>query len=258
MNVLPTHWKIWSDGDADGVTNMATDMALLESVRTGVGVWRWYGWEHPTVSFGRNESVRTRFSAERLAAAGLRAVRRPTGGRALLHAREVTYSVTCALAPALSWRVAYAAINTQLLAGLRRLGVPAVLAPEAPAVRPDGPVCFEHPAAGEIIVDGRKLVGSAVWRQEDRYLQHGSLLLTDAQHRLAEAAVAPLPPAPAAAELDVLLPGVTRDAIRDAVTAALCTDADVTLEPFAPSADVTRAVASQRGHFADPSWLWRR
>ncbi len=258
MHVLPTRWAIWSDAAADGLTNMATDAALLDAIRPGVAVWRWYAWQRPTVSFGRNEAVRTRFSDASLAAAGLDVVRRPTGGRALLHAREITYSVTCPLPLGEGWRLAYAAINAVLLGALTRLGVAATLAGQAPAIIPDGPVCFESPAEGEITVDGRKLVGSAVWRQGAGYLQHGSILLHDDQARIADAALMPLPPAPPAAELARIAPGVNDAALRDAVAATLRTSADVTCEPFLPSADVSRAITSHRRHFADPSWLWRR
>ncbi|MFN5599430.1 MAG: lipoyl protein ligase domain-containing protein, partial [Gemmatimonas sp.] len=95
--VLPRAWSWWVDGARDGVTNMAADQALLETVRPGHGTWRWYGWERPTVSFGRNERLAGRIDADTVAQAALAAVRRPTGGRALLHWRELTYSVTMPL-----------------------------------------------------------------------------------------------------------------------------------------------------------------
>jgi lipoate-protein ligase A len=262
MTDLPTRWAIWRDGAADGVTNMATDAALLATVQTDRMVWRWYAWDTPTISFGRHEVTSGRFSAASVRAAGLDAVRRPTGGRALLHAREITYSVTGPLPAPVGWRTAYDAINRLLLATLHACGVPAALAGPAPAMAPDGPVCFEAPAEGEIVVHGRKLVGSAVWRQRGGYLQHGSILLHDDQARLAEAALERLPPAPPAAALSQIAPTLTVTALADALEAQLLAAAadarDVTCQPFAPSADVQRAIASQRRHFADPSWLWRR
>jgi lipoyl(octanoyl) transferase len=262
MSPLPSRWAIWRDGAADGVTNMATDAALLSQVRTGHAVWRWYAWERPTVSFGRHERTAGRYSAEQLARIELPAVRRPTGGRALLHAREITYSVTCPLDGRLGWRVAYDAINAILLATLHDVGVPAELAGPSRAVTPDGPVCFDEPAEGEITVRGQKLVGSAVWRQDGGYLQHGSILLHDDQHRLSEASlVAARPPAPAAA-LARIAPGVDITQLADALERVLSRVAGeqpaVTPEPFAPSADVRRSIALQRRHFADTAWLWRR
>jgi lipoate-protein ligase A len=262
MHDLPPRWAIWRDGAADGVTNMATDAALLATVQTEQLVWRWYAWAIPTISFGRHEATAGRFHADQVRAAGLDAVRRPTGGRALLHAREITYSVTCPLRAAIGWRVAYDAINRVLLATLQAVGVPAALSGPAPAMAPDGPICFEAPAEGEIVVAGRKLVGSAVWRQGHGYLQHGSILLHDDQPCLAEAAVRPLPPAPPAAALAQIAPAVTAECLADALERVLGRAehpaGPVTCQPFAPSADVHRAIASQRGHFADPSWLWRR
>lgn len=262
MEDLPAHWAIWRDGAADGVTNMATDAALLATVQTDRMVWRWYAWATPTISFGRHETTRGRFSADAVRAAGLEAVRRPTGGRALLHAREITYSVTGPLPASVGWRTAYDAINALLLATLQAVGVPARLAGPASAILPDGPVCFEAPAEGEIVVDGRKLVGSAVWRQGDGYLQHGSILVHDDQPRIAQAALVPLPGAPPAAELARLAPTVTADQLAAALESVLTDRArngrDVTCQPFTPSADVQRGIASQREHFADPSWLWRR
>ena len=171
---------------------MALDQALLERARrSGEGVWRCYAWSSPTVSFGRNERVAHRFDANSVSRAGLTAVRRPTGGRALLHGRDVTYSATLPLDESIGWREAYAAINDILLNALRALGVNATLcsAESSPAVRPDGPLCFEAPAIGEIAVGQAKLVGSAVWRERGAFLQHGSILLHDDQYTLLDASL---------------------------------------------------------------------
>ena len=256
---LPRHWEWWEDGQHDGVTNMATDDALLATVRAGVGSWRWYGWAQPTVSFGRNERVVGRITPTWLADAGLAAVRRPTGGRALLHARELTYSVTMPWPQPLSWRLAYDAINTVLLDALRTLGLPVERSAGGVPVTPDGPVCFDQPAAGELSVAGGKLVGSAVWRHGDGYLQHGSILLEDVQARLAPVSGSDGPP-PAAAALRPLLPDHDDDTLRQRTYAAtrerLQHVGDVT--PFVVSDAWTARLASHRSRFADPAWLWRR
>lgn len=254
---LPSHWLWWEDGAHDGATNMATDEALRALARPDVAVWRWYSWARPTVSFGRHERVLGRFSTERLAASGLDAVRRPTGGRALLHARELTYSVTLALPTNLPWTAAYDAINRVLLDALLAMGVPVTRASGAAAVPPDGPVCFDQPANGELVVHGQKLVGSAVWRRGDAYLQHGSILLHDDQALLADAETQPPPPA---AALATLFPGrrdsdLQRDAL-DATAAVLQRFA--TVAPFVVPPDWPSRLASHHRHFADPEWLWRR
>ncbi|WP_310569797.1 hypothetical protein [Gemmatimonas sp.] len=269
-SVLARRWTFLRSPASDGITNMAIDAALLDLAgETTRAVWRCYAWEMPTVSFGRNEQTRGRFSAERLREAGLRAVRRPTGGRALLHAREVTYSVTMPLDERLSWRVAYAAVNHVLLRALQALGVPAQLVAdhETESVAPDGPACFDRPAAGEITVHGRKLVGSSVWRQGGAYLQHGSILLADDQARLADAADVPLPPTPPAAALEACAPTQARwpvvaDALAASLAATLATGSmphpEGRIAPFDPPPDFPQRLASHSAALGHDDWLWRR
>jgi lipoate-protein ligase A len=252
-----------------GARNMAIDHALLAVARErGEGVFRTYAWDRPTISFGRHESVLTRFSDEAIRAAGLDAVRRPTGGRALLHAAEVTYSVTMPLDESTAWTVAYAAVNAVLAAALRSLGVDAVLVAdvESEPVRPDGPVCFEQPAVGEIAVGGRKLVGSAVWRERGAYLQHGSILIEDQQAMLLRA-MRPTPnqvpvEIPAAAALSQLLsPSPTPVRIAEALEAAL-RDAVAFVGHAPPRMSELELdeplVLRHEVRYRDPAWLWRR
>ena len=258
---LPTRWSWWEDGAHDGVTNMAVDEALLASVRPGEGTWRWYGWSTPTVSFGRNERIVGRISPAHLAASALGAVRRPTGGRALLHHRELTYCVTLPLAAHVPWRAAYDAVNQLLLDALRFSNVPVDLAAGAGAVLPDGPVCFDHPATGELTVNGRKLVGSAVWRHGDAYLQHGSILLHDDQPLLQTLTPA-APPAPAAATLAECFPGVADDRVGQLIRAAVHETVQhhgaVRLRDESDDDGWPEVVASHHRQFSDPAWLWRR
>jgi lipoate-protein ligase A len=246
---------------------MAADSALLGWVRdTGCGMVRVYGWDRPTVSFGRHEATAGRFSPASLAAAGVAAVRRPTGGRALLHHREVTYAVALPLAAAQGWRPTYAALNARLVAALRAVGVPAALAPDAgqTGTRDGTPasLCFEAPAMGEVMVAGRKLVGSAVWREGDAYLQHGSILWHDDQALLARAAAVPLPPPPPAATLAEHAAGVSPEAVADALVAALTAPAagggGVDVHPFAPTPAFRAEEARLRDALGAAAWLWRR
>ena len=238
---------------------MAIDEALLAAVGDGIGTWRWYGWSEATVSFGRNERVAGRFVPARLAADGLGAVRRPTGGRALLHDRELTYSVTIPLPATVPWRAAYDAVNALLLDTLRAMHVPVALAAAGGAIAPDGPVCFDRPADGELTVDGRKLVGSAVWRHGDAYLQHGSILLHDDQHRLA-ALTGDVELPPAAAALAALLPDATEADLRDGTRAAArgVLERHATVIPFTPPLGWDALLATHQRRFADAGWLWRR
>jgi len=165
---------------------MAVDHALAACASPGEAVLRIYRWSAPTVSFGRNEPARDRYDPAAGREAGVEFVRRPTGGRAVLHDQELTYSVVLPLETGVGPRATYGLINRGLVEALRSLGVPAVMAVgrRSPAGLDSGP-CFEEPAPGEVTVAGRKLVGSAQARLEGALLQHGSLLLAPGQERLA-------------------------------------------------------------------------
>jgi lipoate-protein ligase A len=167
---------------------MALDEALMEAVRDGgEAVLRFYRWEPACLSLGRNQPAAGRYREDLLAEAGWDVVRRPTGGRAVLHDRELTYSVVTPAGLLGSPRESYAAVNRALVAAVRRLGVPAVLQPRTAhrAPVPTLAPCFRDPAEGEVVVQGRKLIGSAQYREGNVVLQHGSLLLEGDQRRVA-------------------------------------------------------------------------
>lgn len=258
-------WRLWRSGVADGVTNMATDAALLAHARrTGEATLRVYTWDRPTLSLGRHERARGIFDPERIASAGVGLVRRPTGGRALLHHREVTYSITAPAA--LSLGDSYAAINALLLDALARLGVGARIATRSGRpLRPEGAACFAQPGAGELIVDGAKLVGSAQLREDGALLQHGSILIADDQPMIAPlrfaTTVSVLPRtvdraiAPAATLERALGRIVTALEVERALVDALETATPAA--PFDPALlrdDLARLVIA----FADREWTWRR
>jgi len=165
-------------------------------------------------------------------AAGLDVVRRPTGGQALLHADEVTYSVVASQAdPVVGGTLmqTYHAITEAFLHGLRSIGVDGEGAPCEP--RPAAgltPVCFASASAEEVLVGGRKLVASAQWRSRNAFLQHGSLLLTDRQHELPpllrDSAARALEPM--SVSLSELLPAVPP---RGELIEALCTGFETSL-----------------------------
>ena len=265
---LAPQWRFLDSGAADGATNMATDVALMgESRRTGVATFRVYAWDRPTLSLGRHERARDRFDMARLAAEGVGVVRRPTGGRALLHDREITYSVTAPVG-ALSLTASYAAINTVLLDALARLGVRASVDGGAHRpLRPEGAACFAEPAAGELTVDGAKLVGSAQLREEGALLQHGSILLADDQGRIDRLRVggygrrsdAGIPPTTKAATLGAILGrdvgyAEVRDALRSAFEVATSGGAEAAPGGRSLQDDLARLVIA----YAGPSWTWRR
>lgn len=264
LAALAPRWRLLVSGLADGVTNMATDAALMaEARRSGAATLRLYGWHRPTLSLGRHERARDLFAPATLDRAGVGVVRRPTGGRALLHHREVTYSVT---APdTLPLGDSYAAINRWLLEALARIGVAATPAtPAGRPLRPEGAACFAEPASGELVVDGAKLVGSAQLREDGALLQHGSILLADDQPLIARLRTPTAPfaaPTVPAATLEQVLGRVVAPAeVTDALGAGLTDALHATrtpLEPFDPALlrdDLARLVIA----FADPEWTWRR
>ena len=176
-------WRLIVDGSAGGAWNMAVDEALAEAVDAGASppVLRLYRWAPACLSLGFAQPYDAA-DAVFCAAHAIDVVRRPTGGRAVLHHRELTYSVCARLGRSPFTRdlqAAYQAICRALVAGLRRLGVAAELsgAPENGMIKPTQAIpCFIGPAAGEVVVGGRKLVGSAMRRVGDSILQHGSIL----------------------------------------------------------------------------------
>ena len=165
---------------------MALDHALARCVLPGSGVVRLYGWERPTVSFGRNEPAAGLYSVRAARERGIDYVRRPTGGRAVLHAGELTYAVVAPVRALGGARYAYRRINQALAAGLRSLGVGVELSAGGAALAPSAGPCFQSPAEGEVVVAGRKLVGSAQARVDGALLQHGSIIFSGDQSVLAE------------------------------------------------------------------------
>lgn len=171
------------DGPGPGSWNMAVDESLGESVASGASepVVRLYRWQPACLSLGFAQPF-SAANAGFCVRSGVDVVRRPTGGRAVLHHLELTYSV---LAP-LDGRSfsgdlqgAYQRICRALVAGLRRVGVGAELAgaPDGALIRPTEAIpCFVGPAMGEVVAGGRKLVGSAMRRLGGAILQHGSIL----------------------------------------------------------------------------------
>lgn len=185
-------WRLIDSGPGPGAWNLALDEAIFDAVRErrSPPTLRLYGWEAPTLSLGYAQDGARDLDLAACAAAGIAVVRRATGGRAVLHDREVTYSVAVpAGTPVFGTNLdaAYRAVAAGLLAGLRLLGVDAALAPAARrgAGEPRHPGCFGSASRHEILAGGRKLVGSAQRRSGGAFLQHGSILLEGHAERLA-------------------------------------------------------------------------
>ncbi len=183
-------WRLLITDPADGAWNMALDEAIarLAGRREVPPTLRFYRWRPPTVSLGRHQPV-TDIDQAALAARGWGLVRRPTGGRAILHTDELTYSVGGpADDPILNGPVldVYHRISQGLLLGLQRLGLEAVKAPGSARAHDPSAACFEVPSAYEISIRGRKIIGSAQRRTATHVLQHGSLPLRGDVTRIVE------------------------------------------------------------------------
>ena len=179
-------YTLWHDAiPRPGWLNMAIDRALLERATAGESWLRLYAWSPSCLSFGRHEPAARRYDRELIAALGLDVVRRPTGGRAVWHAGELTYAVAVPGTALGTLREAYGEIHLAIRNALRALGVPAELAPARGAIRPDAGACFAAPVGGEVIVGDYKVVGSAQLREDGALLQHGSILLADDQAMVA-------------------------------------------------------------------------
>lgn len=256
-----TVWRLLRTPPADAATNMAVDEALLTRARqSGETVLRVYEWSPPALSLGRNQRAVGCYTAERAARRGVDVVRRLTGGRAVLHAREITYSVTAPVVAGASLHESYARINRVLVEALARIGVEAnvaVATQAAPA--PSTAPCFETPTDGELVVGGRKLVGSAQWRDEHALLQHGSILVDDDQSLLADLAETPLPPIPGPATLrETLGTAASAPVLFDALAAAVRALEDPCATLLVPEDDLWTEASLLRARYLDAGWTWRR
>ncbi|MEJ9270000.1 lipoate--protein ligase family protein, partial [Bacillus thuringiensis] len=180
-------WRFIDSGDRDPAYNMALDEALLNWHSEGLipPTIRFYGWNPPTLSIGYFQKVEKEINMEMVEKHQLGFVRRPTGGRGVLHDKELTYSVIVTEEhpdmPA-SVTEAYRIISQGILEGFRDLGLDAYFAvpkteEEKNALKnPRSAVCFDAPSWYELVVEGRKVAGSAQTRQKGVILQHGSIV----------------------------------------------------------------------------------
>ena len=197
---MPDIWRVLITPPAHGAWNMAADESILEHIGGGKSrpTLRLYAWMPACLSLGHAQP-HSDVDEQRLTERGWELVRRPTGGRAILHTDELTYSV---IGPADNPQLAgsilesYNRLACALLRAVRSLGLDARSNPLSAELggTPHGsvnPVCFEVPSAYEITVAGKKLIGSAQARRKKGVLQHGSLPLIGDLRRITEALVFP-------------------------------------------------------------------
>lgn len=249
-------WHLIADPvGRSGAENMAIDYSLLRNAHQGVAFLRLYRWIPPCLSFGRNEPARTRYDTDAIARLGLDTVRRPTGGRAVWHEREVTYAIAGPTDMFGSLQEAYISIHGVLAAALGRLGVPAELAPHprAQAARPDGGACFASPAGGEVVVGGLKLVGSAQVREGGALLQHGSILVENGQDVVARITRGRRRSPAATCLTAVLRRPVRFEEVSDAIVAEARQHWEGSWQD-----GMACYTADAIARFEDPAWTWRR
>ncbi len=181
-------WFSIDTGDQPGDFNMKYDVGLVEEFRiTGVPVLRFYGWKPHCISLGRNQDL-SDIDLKLARADGIDVVKRPTGGKAVLHADELTYSVVMEV-NGLSVNDSYNMISTALVEGLRTIGARLGLSQSSADFRklfrdPTTIPCFSTSAVYEVEYLGRKVVGSAQHRFGDVLLQHGSILIGEAHKNI--------------------------------------------------------------------------
>ena len=189
-------WRLLYTPPSNGAWNMAVDESILEHIHRGESqpTLRLYAWDPPCLSLGRAQSFAD-VDMQRVKANGWEVVRRATGGRAILHTDELTYSVTgSAEEPVLAGGIleSYNRLAQALLFAVRELGLPVEMKEyesAGHASNEKNPVCFEVPATYEITVNGKKLIGSAQARKQEGVLQHGSLPLIGDLTRICQALV---------------------------------------------------------------------
>ncbi len=273
---LTGRWRFLDSGPGDAAFNMALDEALLRSVAAGESppALRVYRWSGPSVSLGYSQRAERELDRAACFEAGVQVVRRLTGGRAVWHEDELTYSFCAPTGTEHLGRTiseSWLRIARGIHSALSSLGVETdltALEKDSRSASAPGSAnpCFSSVTRHEIAFRGRKLVGSAQRRIEGAFLQQGSLLLSNCQGRLLDY----LPPwVPAEtrtrmrAALDMGVAGLDRAAGRrisyeEAAAAfhlGFAQAFGVSLEPDEPSPEeMHMAVRLARARYSDPDW----
>lgn len=268
-------WRLITTPAGPGAWNMALDEALLRSVAEGSAptTLRLYDWQPTTLTLGFAQPAAD-VDPDSMNAEGWDLVRRPTGGSAVLHVDELTYSLTArASEPLLSEGLleSYRKISQALLAGLNRLSVSAAgdrTYGEAGSAKQKNPVCFETPSNYEITSQGKKLIGSAQARKYGGILQHGTLPLYGDITRVTRALKFPSPEAQAAAARRLDARASTLESVlgympdwnvvANAITEGFAEYFEITFDSNAPSqAEIDLAHSIMTEKYLADSWTFR-
>ncbi|MDE0359097.1 MAG: lipoate--protein ligase family protein [Gammaproteobacteria bacterium] len=254
-------WTVVFDPPRDGAANMAVDHALADTVEPDEGWLRLYRWVRPTLSLGRHEPAADIYDFARAGRLGIDVVRRPTGGRGVLHDAELTYAVVAPVAAAGRLRAAYAVVHAGLAAGLRALGADARLAAGVAPGPPRAGACFDATAGGEVVAGGRKLTGSAQARIGRALLQHGSVLIDGSQDVVGELCRRPAAAGTAAASTTLreqLGRAPSWEEVATAVAEGLAAELGAGMAEGELPQPAMRRMGSLERHYRSREWTLRR
>lgn len=180
---MTAKWSYIKSGKQDAFYNMALDELLMKKVEKGEinPVLRLYEWEIPTLSIGYFQKIHREIDVEKVKEYGYQLVRRKTGGRGVLHDKELTYSLVLPEnyeGMPHTVTESYKVLSMGLLEGFKNLGLDSYFSiPEKTKTEIRSSVCFDTPSWYELVVEGRKIAGSAQTRNDGVIMQHGSILL---------------------------------------------------------------------------------
>lgn len=184
MTPSKKEWQLFVDRELlSGSLNMAIDDFLFQLLHEESQTYlRFYRWKQPTVSLGYSQDIQKVVDVEYCQEHGIDIVRRMTGGKLVLHHKEVTYSLCSSDSKTFTPTLmdSYKLISQALMRGLEKMGLKPILADTPPSsyVKGDLP-CFSYPAQNEIEVQGKKIIGSAQKRTGQKFIQHGSIPLEE-------------------------------------------------------------------------------
>ncbi len=242
-------WDLLRERDGrPGPENMAVDQALLEEAgHSGRAYLRLYRWTPSCLSFGRNEPALTRYDRAEIERRGISVVRRPTGGRAVWHDRELTYAVAAPIAVFGTLAQAYRIIHECIATALGTVGVVATVARAARPESIGAGACFASAVGGEVVAGRGKIVGSAQVSSGTAFLQHGSILLDGSQELVRSVTRGPVPAGGETTLSKLANRAVSFDEVADAIVSS-----------WTPPPVPAPAPSVLPGRFAEPDWTWRR
>lgn len=247
---------LWLDlPPRDAARQMALDRGALDvALRHDVAIFRLYCWRKSTISFGANESALKHWNRAAIEQAGLDTVRRPTGGRAVWHATDdLTYSWLGPSGGPGGVRERYREIHRLLAGAISREA--ALAAPPARLPGLAAGACFDVPVGGEVLLEGRKVIGSAQAAIGAGLLQHGAVAREDRSARLAPFRTGGSNGVQSDGSTTIL-PPVSDLAVM--ILARWADDGAVPLDDPDMITEICTAADGHLDHFSDPAWTWRR